>query len=192
MNLIELSQTHFGPLALPLLACALLAGLILIERFVLLLVNTLRGQTCKKAMTVLQTHQEDSETVRAQVAEMWLVTQQRSLLSGVRLLHIVALVAPLLGLLGTVLGLIQVFDALGEHTGPINPALLAEGLGVAMKTTAAGLVIAVPALVGVHGFQLWADHLIAEAQTQLNAANLQLQGVAVSPLAAPQSKGFAA
>ncbi len=59
----------------------------------------------------------------------------------------VAGVAPLLGLLGTVVGMINVFAAIMEH-GVGNPGVLAGGISQALITTAAGLLVAIPALIG--------------------------------------------
>ena len=59
----------------------------------------------------------------------------------------VAGIAPLLGLLGTVVGMINVFAAIMEH-GVGNPGVLAGGISQALITTAAGLLVAIPALVG--------------------------------------------
>lgn len=59
----------------------------------------------------------------------------------------IAGIAPLLGLLGTVFGMIQVFAAITEH-GVGNPGVLAGGISQALITTAAGLCVAIPALVG--------------------------------------------
>ena len=58
----------------------------------------------------------------------------------------IASISPLLGLLGTVVGMIRVFRALLAE-GPGNPAALAGGISEALVTTAAGLVVAIPALI---------------------------------------------
>lgn len=58
----------------------------------------------------------------------------------------IAAVSPLLGLLGTVVGMIDVFSAIIEH-GVGNPADLAEGISKALITTAAGLSVAIPSLM---------------------------------------------
>jgi biopolymer transport protein ExbB len=76
-----------------------------------------------------------------------------------------------------VIGLIQVFDDLGVHQGPIEPSMLAGGLGIAMKTTAAGLIIALPAVLGAHGFQLWVERLIHQTEHAMNMHNLELEGI---------------
>ncbi|MGR3270590.1 MotA/TolQ/ExbB proton channel family protein [Thalassococcus profundi] len=67
---------------------------------------------------------------------------------GIRLLELVGMIAPLLGLLGTVLGMIQSFRSLELAEGSANAAILAGGIWQALLTTAAGLVVAIPAVVG--------------------------------------------
>ncbi len=64
----------------------------------------------------------------------------------------VAGVTPLLGLLGTVVGMIKVFGAIVEH-GVGNPGVLADGIGQALITTAAGLTVAIPAFFFYRYFQ---------------------------------------
>jgi biopolymer transport protein ExbB len=65
----------------------------------------------------------------------------------------IAAIAPLLGLLGTVLGMIDVFRIVDNFTkanpgAPVDPGLLATGIWKALITTAAGLVVAIPTFVG--------------------------------------------
>ncbi|UPG88923.1 MotA/TolQ/ExbB proton channel family protein [Luteibacter aegosomaticola] len=67
-------------------------------------------------------------------------------------LAIIATVAPIVGLLGTVAGMIEAFHALALN-GPIDPALLASGISKALVNTAAGLCVALPALSFYHGFK---------------------------------------
>ena len=63
------------------------------------------------------------------------------------MLEITAMVSPLLGLLGTVLGMIQSFQELELAEGAANASLLAGGIWQALLTTAAGLVVAIPAAI---------------------------------------------
>ncbi len=65
----------------------------------------------------------------------------------IRLLELVAMIAPLLGLLGTVLGMIQSFQELELAQGAANASVLAGGIWQALLTTAAGLVVAIPAAI---------------------------------------------
>lgn len=59
----------------------------------------------------------------------------------------IAAISPLLGLLGTVIGMIEVFSVITVQ-GVGNPAALASGISQALITTAAGLMVAIPALIG--------------------------------------------
>ena len=69
-----------------------------------------------------------------------------------RLLEVIAMVGPLLGLLGTVLGMIEAFQQLELEGGSANAAVLAGGIWKALLTTAAGLIVAIPAAVAAHLF----------------------------------------
>lgn len=71
-----------------------------------------------------------------------------TLSSGLRLLDLISMIAPLLGLLGTVLGMVQSFQDLSLAQGSANASVLAGGIWLALLTTAAGLVVAIPAAVG--------------------------------------------
>jgi biopolymer transport protein ExbB len=59
----------------------------------------------------------------------------------------IATVAPLLGLLGTVVGMIQAFNVVAFQTAMVKPILLAGGVSKAMITTAGGLIVAIPAMI---------------------------------------------
>jgi biopolymer transport protein ExbB len=63
---------------------------------------------------------------------------------GFRLLDTVAQLAPLLGLFGTVLGMINAFQSLQTAGSSVDPSLLAGGIWVALVTTAVGLAVAMP------------------------------------------------
>ncbi|MCK4719355.1 MotA/TolQ/ExbB proton channel family protein [bacterium] len=63
-------------------------------------------------------------------------------------LGIISQVAPLLGLLGTVTGMIQAFQRIQDLAGQVNPSILAGGIWEALITTAVGMTVAIPALVG--------------------------------------------
>ena len=76
----------------------------------------------------------------------------------------IAAAAPLLGLLGTVVGMIEIFGSQAP-TGATNPAALAHGISVALYNTAFGLIIAIPALMFYRYFRGRVDeHLLALEQ----------------------------
>ena len=92
---------------------------------------------------------------------------------GLVILATIANVAPLMGFLGTVAGMILAFAAI-EEAGDVDPTLVAGGIKVALLTTAAGLLIAVPVNIAYNFFVTRIDKLIVDmergAQKILNIA----------------------
>lgn len=92
---------------------------------------------------------------------------------GLVILATIANVAPLMGFLGTVAGMILAFGAI-EAAGDVDPSLVAGGIKVALLTTAAGLIIAVPVNIAYNFFVTRIDQLIVDmeqgAQKILNLA----------------------
>jgi biopolymer transport protein ExbB len=83
----------------------------------------------------------------------------------ISILGTIAAIAPLIGLLGTVVGMIKVFTAIMlEGTG--NAGVLAGGISEALITTAAGLTVAIPALVFHRYFERRVDSLVVEMEDQ--------------------------
>jgi len=79
-----------------------------------------------------------------------------------RVLNAVATVCPLLGLLGTVMGMIEAFQSIAANMALGRPELLAEGISKALVTTAAGLSVAIPALIAYLYFVSRVDRLVME------------------------------
>jgi biopolymer transport protein ExbB len=90
---------------------------------------------------------------------------------GLTVLATVANVAPLLGFLGTVTGMIKSFDALAE-AGLSNPGLVAVGIKEALYTTAAGLFIAIPTQIAYNYFMSRINRFVRDIET---AANMLLE-----------------
>ena len=70
--------------------------------------------------------------------------------SHLRGLEMVAAIAPLLGLLGTVIGMVKAFAGIGDGGAQVDPAILASGIWEALLNTAAGLSVAIPALAAYY------------------------------------------
>lgn len=77
----------------------------------------------------------------------------------------IAAITPLLGLLGTVIGMIKVFAAI-RASGVGNPGDLAGGISEALITTAAGLTVAIPALIGYRYLRARVDGLVVEMEKE--------------------------
>ncbi len=77
----------------------------------------------------------------------------------------IAAISPLLGLLGTVIGMIQAFDSITAQ-GVGDPKVLSGGIGVALITTAAGLFVAIPSLVGFRYLRGVVDLMVIEMEKE--------------------------
>ena len=77
----------------------------------------------------------------------------------------IAAVTPLLGLLGTVVGMIKVFTNI-TNVGVGNPALLAGGISTALVTTASGLMVAIPSLMFYRYFRGRVDGLVIDMEKE--------------------------
>jgi biopolymer transport protein ExbB len=77
----------------------------------------------------------------------------------------VAAITPLLGLLGTVIGMVKVFAAITTH-GVGDPTVLAGGIAEALITTAAGLTVAIPSLIGYRYYRARVDTLVIDMEKE--------------------------
>ena len=79
-------------------------------------------------------------------------------------LSIIAVISPMIGLLGTVLGMIQAFNVIAYKAGLGKPTLLAEGISKALVTTAGGLVVAIPAMVAYHFLRMKSQRIMGSIE----------------------------
>ncbi len=84
--------------------------------------------------------------------------QAREVDKGLSWLGLFATITPLLGLTGTVIGMVKAFMVIAEST-TVNPSMLAEGIWEALITTAAGLLVALPVHIGQHYLEKQADEI---------------------------------
>ena len=101
------------------------------------------------------------ETVREEVACFGHDVLE-SLRSGFRPLEVIASLAPLLGLLGTVLGMIEAFREMEQAGQQVNPAVLSGGIWEALLTTALGLGVAIPVVAALGWLERRVDRLAHE------------------------------
>ena len=85
-----------------------------------------------------------------------------SLRKYLRLFNGISTITPLLGLLGTVLGMIKAFNVIAQSEAMCRSELLAGGISQALLTTAAGLTVAIPAIIAYLYFTSRVDNLITE------------------------------
>ncbi|KZN12429.1 MULTISPECIES: MotA/TolQ/ExbB proton channel family protein [Marinomonas] len=176
----------------PLLACSILTLAIILERFWTLRKNSvapkgLLGDVMMRLrddkMTLDYIRGMQSKTGLASIFAAGLVSSKHGrgamkesvqeaashviheLERFMNTLGTIAAISPLLGLLGTVVGMIKVFSVLMEN-GAGNTALLAGGISEALLTTAAGLGVAIPALIFHRFFSRRIDELVVTMEQQ--------------------------
>ncbi|MGD1871022.1 MAG: MotA/TolQ/ExbB proton channel family protein [Neomegalonema sp.] len=89
---------------------------------------------------------------------------------GLRGLEVIVTITPLLGLLGTVLGMIVAFQALESAGGRADPSALAGGIWTALLTTAAGMAVAIPAGIALS----WCESTIEAVRARMEDAATQI------------------
>ncbi|MEM1046083.1 MAG: MotA/TolQ/ExbB proton channel family protein [Pseudomonadota bacterium] len=110
----------------------------------------------------------DVEVVKEDVARV-AVRELAACRSYLRVLDVIAQIAPLLGLFGTVLGMIQAFHDLQQAGDQVDPATLAGGIWVALLTTAVGLGVAMPTSVALNAFESRIERHRAVAENAMTA-----------------------
>ncbi|MGH1355300.1 MAG: MotA/TolQ/ExbB proton channel family protein [Thalassovita sp.] len=118
--------------------------------------RSIRSRVVTSALQAIENLPEPNareETARAAKAQL---AKART---GLGALELISTIAPLLGLLGTVLGMIAAFQALQAAGSRADPALLAGGIWEALLTTAAGMAVAIPASVALTWFEAVIDRV---------------------------------
>ncbi len=90
--------------------------------------------------------------------------------SYLRVIEVIAALSPLLGLFGTVLGMIEAFHRLESAGTAVDPAVLSGGIWEALLTTAAGLAVAIPAIIALN----WLEHRIENFKIAMEDAMTQV------------------
>lgn len=135
------------------------------------------------------------DTVREEAARI-ASAELENLRGYLRGLELIGSLSPLLGLLGTVLGMIEAFQQLAAAGSRVDPSLLSGGIWEALLTTAVGLTVAIPAITVLHGLERAVERLhhgmedaltrvftleLTEPPTQAEAAALQALPVTGQP-----------
>jgi biopolymer transport protein ExbB len=181
-----------GWLMLPIILCAIVAMGIILERFWTLqqkrvipedLTSKVWGWVKKDQLDQKQIQTLHQGSALGQILAAGLVNRdrERTVLkdaiedTGRHVVHeleryletlgTVAAVTPLLGLLGTVIGMVQVFTAITTH-GVGNPTVLAGGIAQALITTAAGLSVAIPSLIAYRYYRSRVDTLVVDMEKE--------------------------
>lgn len=196
-----------GITMLPLAACSFLALWVILDRAwklrrkrvvvpeIVRVIDDLRGpadlrrarDVCQRypgpfstiVQVALDNHAERREEIRERVEDQGR-QEVASLEWGLGVLETVAGIAPLLGLLGTVLGMIEVFDIISRQ-GAGQAQSLSGGIAEALITTATGLLIGIPALVFYNYFTGKAERLVLDIEGHTNRLIQRIQSLSDAP-----------
>ena len=169
-----------GIIVVPIVFCSVLVFGIFFERIIRYAINRSRGKDIENKVAVLMeagdtksalalSQQSNSpmgrvltkaigaKDLKNRILESVIVnaveTEVRELSAYLQTLATIGNIAPLLGLLGTIIGMIKAFMVIQQMGGKVNAAVLAGGIWEAMLTTALGLVVALPTMVA-HSYLL--------------------------------------
>lgn len=138
-----------------------------------------KGSSARVVTAALRNIDRDPEHLEDIVSESILHESGRLNRFGATIL-VIAAVAPLLGLLGTVTGMIETFDIITDF-GTGDPTLLSSGISVALVTTQLGLIVAIPALLLGNLLSGWAERIKdGMEQAALRVTNLAREGRGVA------------
>ena len=121
-------------------------------------------QELQKEPDMTQPVEDEIEVTRRVIDEELQVSVLPALEKHLNALDTLSRGTPLLGLLGTVLGMIKVFFTIGIGQSVPDPSVLAKGIGLALITTAAGLIVAIPSFFMHRYFIGQIDYFLEEAQ----------------------------
>ena len=187
---VAINWEGMGFMRWPLAACLVLGILVIIWKFFSLMAKAgatrkvlrnvdelLASQRIDEALEVtresgspganilyagLERHEEGTERVMKAIENQGLIELSK-LEKGLVILATLTNIGPLLGFLGTVIGMIIAFQSI-EAAGEVEATLVAGGIKVALLTTAAGLVIAIPVSVGHNYFVAKIDGLVIDME----------------------------
>lgn len=123
----------------------------------------------KFTMENLTENQHDEAVIKEEI-ERISITKLAELRSLLPALEVIGTLSPLLGLLGTVLGMINAFQAMEVAGNQVDPSVLAGGIWQALLTTALGLAIAIPVLAAFN----WMDRKIQRSAMLINDTVTQI------------------
>lgn len=96
---------------------------------------------------IIKFSKDNNEEFKKDSIENFINRKIRKLEFGLNTVKIIASIAPLLGLLGTVIGVLESFDSITK-SGLGDPSIFSSGISVALITTIAGLIVAIPHYIG--------------------------------------------
>lgn len=131
-----------------------------------------KGPNAKLLAAALSHHSEDPVRIR-EVLQAVGEDEIKKMEKHLSILDLVSMITPLLGLLGTVLGIISSFNILGTAVGAADPSQLSTGIAAALISTALGLIIAIPSAI----FYSYFTNIVASKAHEMNLSMVDIMDV---------------
>ena len=138
------------------------------------LLNTIYHPASKIILVTIDS-QKLSDTDKENKISIEAEKELRNLEFLLKPLEVISNIAPLLGLLGTVIGMITAFSKLEESGSRVDPAILAGGIWEALLTTAFGLIVAIPALAAFYWLDGRVDNVREDMRHLIIKTNILLK-----------------
>lgn len=155
---------NLGFLTLPIFIVFSLVFIVSIERMVFYLFVWKNQKAINNIKDVIVKNKAYPKQLREDLVEVEMENINSSLTFGLGMLKFLASLATMLGLLGTVIGMINVFSAIAEVKTAVSPNMISGGIKLAMFTTAYGLAIAILALFMHYIFEIISSKLLFKIQ----------------------------
>ncbi|MFP4662038.1 MAG: MotA/TolQ/ExbB proton channel family protein [Halanaerobiales bacterium] len=131
-----------------------------------------KGPNAKLLATALSHHSEDPARIR-EVLQAVGEDEIKKMEKHLPILDVVSMITPLLGLLGTVVGIIGSFNILGTAAGAANPTQISSNIAAALISTALGLIIAIPSTI----FYSYFSNIVASKAHEMNLSMVDIMDV---------------
>lgn len=146
MEIDLISYIHRGGIIVYILIFLNIVGFT-IMLWKLVVVSLSKGKRDALVSEIIKFAKENSQEFRKDSVENFINRKIRKLEFGLNTVKIIASIAPLLGLLGTVIGVLNSFDSITK-SGLGDPSIFSNGISIALITTIAGLIVAIPHYIG--------------------------------------------
>ncbi|MFP4016356.1 MAG: MotA/TolQ/ExbB proton channel family protein [Halanaerobiales bacterium] len=189
-----------GPMSIPLVIASIFSLAVIIEKLIFFMkyrdssfrlikkiellveqndiltaLNELKGEkgpNAKLLATALSHHSEDPARIR-EVLQAVGEDEIKKMEKHLPILDVVSMITPLLGLLGTVVGIIGSFNILGTAAGAANPTQISGNIAAALISTALGLIIAIPSTI----FYSYFSNIVASKAHEMNLSMVDIMDV---------------
>ncbi len=189
-----------GPMSIPLLIASVFSVAVILEKAIFFLryrdssfrlikkiellveqndiltaLNELKGEkgpNAKLLATALSHHSEDPARIR-EVLQAVGEDEIKKMEKHLPILDVIAMISPLLGLLGTVLGIITSFNILGAAAGIAGASQVSSGIAAALISTALGLIIAIPSAI----FYSYFTNIVESKAHEMNLSMVDIMDV---------------